>query len=229
MGFFDLLKNAVRSVETQYQPMQQPIGNPSVADKRALEQHIIQQMLALPSLPFQICDCRFLDEFSAWAMFNQENVNALVPSIEKLNKLIAGCNAANQAFRLLVPHAIQIPAHKFNFGFHQNATVSNLPASYFIYQPLTKTGKQAKYPLSVCLSTSKGYQENLNDECTADLHYLKDGTLGKAGVRYFYKNRCFNYHFGIVGGSLAVTKVETPDYNTHQVAVIYDYRNDLPK
>lgn len=227
MGFFDFLKKAVSAVETQVQPAHQYTSPAPFVDQRLVEQQIAQNMLAYSALPYQICTCRFMDDAKAWAMFNQTNVNALALAIEELNKLIANCDAANQAFRLLVPFVIRVPMHKLKFGYHKDATVGDLPISYFVYQPFTKTGRQTKYPLSVHFSTIGEYHEVLMDECHGDLYYEKDGSITKAKLVYFYNDRCFVYTFGLVGRTFAITKVEIPDYNTGKNALIYSCDWDL--
>lgn len=66
--------------------------------------------------------------------------------------------------------------------------------------PLTKTGKNAKYPVEVCFSS---YGKNDNGS-HGTVSYLRDGSMGKAVVHYWRNHVYYGAYFKIIDGAIAL-------------------------
>lgn len=66
--------------------------------------------------------------------------------------------------------------------------------------PLTKTGKNAKYPVEVCFSS---YGKNDNGS-HGTVSYLRDGSIGKAVVHYWRNHVYYGAYFKIIDGAIAL-------------------------
>ena len=74
-------------------------------------------------------------------------------------------------------------------------------------QPLTKTGKEPKYPM-------KFHYDGTPEQGIwnfGDAWLFKDGTIGKARLIKWFDKKGFMIHLAIVGGVLNISKIETTD------------------
>lgn len=70
--------------------------------------------------------------------------------------------------------------------------------------PLTKTGKNAKYPVEVCFSS---YGKNDNGS-HGTVSYLRDGSMGKAVVHYWRNHVYYGAYFKIIDGAIALNVLD---------------------
>lgn len=66
--------------------------------------------------------------------------------------------------------------------------------------PLTKTGKNAKYPVEVCFNS---YGKNDNGS-HGTVSYLRDGSIGKAVIHYWRNHVYYGAYFKIIDGAIAL-------------------------
>lgn len=66
--------------------------------------------------------------------------------------------------------------------------------------PLTKTGKNAKYPVEVCFNS---YGKNHNGS-HGTVSYLRDGSMGKAVIHYWRNHVYYGAYFKIIDGAIAL-------------------------
>ena len=66
--------------------------------------------------------------------------------------------------------------------------------------PLTKTGKNAKYPVEVFFNS---YGKNDNGS-HGTVSYLRDGSMGKAVIHYWRNHVYYGAYFKIIDGAIAL-------------------------
>lgn len=80
-----------------------------------------------------------------------------------------------------------------------------------ICTPYTKTGKKAKYPLSLNFYTNNFFEfNNSTNSYKGEIYYMQDGSIGKARIVCRVRE-IYIIHLGLIGSSLKVKRIETID------------------
>lgn len=74
--------------------------------------------------------------------------------------------------------------------------------------PYTQTGKLSKYPLSLHYAYASHKDLNPPQDYFGEIHYMQDGSIGKARLIFWQKKHGFMIHLAKSGGKLSVKKVE---------------------
>lgn len=80
--------------------------------------------------------------------------------------------------------------------------------TYLEYEPLTASGKQAKYPFILHITTKNHYEAMPLYECFGTVSYLRDNRMGSATLHYWYKNVGYHVSLGLLDDCLSVKKIE---------------------
>lgn len=78
--------------------------------------------------------------------------------------------------------------------------------THYRFAPLTKTGKDPKYPMSLLYQYKMKANGDIDQLGTLD--YRQDGTIGKASLRFWHDHVGFFIELGQIDGDLIVTKIE---------------------
>ena len=140
-------------------------------------------------------------------LINDRNL-MLVSSCDK-QKIIEDIKLINNLLSLVkeplkIREELYIPLSEIIF----NDDFSQKLYSYFEYTPLTATGKQSKYPLSLHIATREHYNASPNSECFGSVSYLKDNRIGNAVLNFWYKDKGYHISLGMIDDVLSIKKVE---------------------
>lgn len=120
-------------------------------------------------------------------------------SIELINKLLSSVR-----HQLKIHEALNIPTTEIVF----NNSFSQKLYTYFEYTPLTPSGKQAKYPFELYITTREHYKAMPIFECFGNIGYLKDNRIGSATLNFWYQGKGYHISLGMIEDKLSVKKVE---------------------
>lgn len=190
------------------------------------EKLIFDRMSAFPFLPFNISFCNYISDWKAWSEYDASNIRALLPYVNTINSFLSDFQRLprwNYFQKSLgqrrVPTDYRIVFSQIDFGFYSGAAYRDLPRSYLIFNPLTKTGKSSQYPLIAYFATHL----NDNEFYRCELHFAVNGDLAKATL-HCRKHDIFNcFDFAVIGQTFTVSRITGRDYPNRKV-VLYDSR-----
>jgi hypothetical protein len=90
-----------------------------------------------------------------------------------------------------------------------NLEGKNENGSYWELSPYTKTGRLAKYPLTIYYRTNHWNDFSDSEKYWGSISYLKNGTIGKAELINWINGKMYSIKLGIVKNELDVKLVET--------------------
>lgn len=118
---------------------------------------------------------------------------------------------------LRIKKELQIPAQDIIY----NSDFSQELYSYLEYEPLTKTGKQSKYPFQLHFATQGLHDMSLDFSCFGSISYLKDNRMGKGAVHLWYQHRGYHIYLTMINDKLSVQKVDRNTEKDPNTITIY--------
>ncbi|MBS6956661.1 MAG: hypothetical protein KH230_26015 [Enterocloster asparagiformis] len=116
-----------------------------------------------------------------------------------------------------------IPLNEIEFESVQKKSGKDSYTQYYTFfecTPYSKTGKNTKYPLTLHYATKNLDSIDSETNFLGDIHYMQDGTIGKAKLINWIKRKCYVLEYGMVGGTLALKSVTTTD-NKGNKTILY--------
>ena len=196
----------------------------TTSQKLSICQSIEEDMCRYRLLPYQICNCSFIDKQSAFAMFNLNNKQVLQIAIDEINSYMKDCMSFPSAVKGILLCPPNIPFEKIVYDYRKNAVPGDKPMTYIIYQPKTKQGANSKYPLKVHFSTFYDFSYN---EFWGDLFYSVDGQVSKAVIYYYTERLTFVFRFGVIGRTFLIKDIDFTNTSTGKKGKIYDVSWDF--
>ena len=123
----------------------------------------------------------------------------VLEDIAVINKLLATARKElniKETLKILETHIL------FNESFNDKLY------TYLEYGPLTASGKQAKYPFTLHITTKNHYDAMPAYECFGTVCYLRDNRIGSATLHYWYKNVGYHVSLGMLDDCLSIKKIE---------------------
>lgn len=161
--------------------------------------------------------------------YSPNTTNLIVPNMNEQHQILCYIDSFNESLLNIESELdindlhIYTESVKFNY---RNNRISE-PMTFINFCPYTKTGKKAKFPVSIVFSTEENcknysYTAIRNYE-TGRIDFMKDGNIGKTRITFFRTNSIYEVHYKMFGISLIadkVTEVSRIDGRTTEI-----YRN----
>lgn len=90
-------------------------------------------------------------------------------------------------------------------------------------KPYTKTGKISKYPVILHYYTTNYTVFDSTDNYFGHISYLQDGSIGKAKLICWEKNKLFIIQLGLIGTTLAIKRIETNSKSGAPREILYKH------
>ena len=182
-----------------------------------------EKMLYYVALPYQICDCSYIGESKAWAMYNLNNKAVLRTDIDEINVFFSTVGRLEQGMlNRIIPTDYHIDFNAICFDYGQCVSMDALPRSYLLYTPETKSGKKAQYPLVAFFNTiANSPSDHAGENYTGELHYAITGEVAKATVFCWKHGKFAEFNFSVIGRTFMISSIRM--HNTSgRLATIYD-------
>lgn len=180
---------------------------------------IEEKMTYFPFLPYQICDCFYIGEQTAWTGYNWNNKRTLQIGINKLNYLLEDAKNLDEAVCKIIPENYHI---RFEHICFDGPYSYGLPRSYILYRPETKAKKISQYPLIAFFNTiGNDPSEHNGENYIGELYYAINGDLSKAVLHCFKKDKFVEFIFSVVGETFLISKIRTVGKNG-KLFTLYD-------
>ena len=127
------------------------------------------------------------------------NKPRIFSDIAVINNLL--CSVRSE---LKIKDLLSIPESEIKF----NRKFTDKLYSYFEYEPLTATGKPAKYPIILYFATRDHYDPQPAFECFGSISYLKDNRIGNVTLNLWHKTKGYHVSMGIINDALTIKKVD---------------------
>lgn len=185
---------------------------------------VIEKMLYYVALPYQICDCSYIGEVKAWALYNWNNKQVLKSAISEINDFLATVkDLEGGMLEKIVPTDYCINFDSICFDYHRKASPSSLPQSYILYTPETKTRKKSQYPLVAFFNTiSDSPDDHCGENYVGELYYAITGEVAKATVYCRKRGRFSEFNFSVIGRTFMISTIRMLNKKTGKVEPIYD-------
>lgn len=168
---------------------------------------IAEKMSYFVHLPYQICDCSYIGDGKAWAEYNWNNKRTLEIAINQINYFLSDvCNLSDN-IQDLVRTDYHINFKDIYFEYVSPIKIDDLPQSYIIYVPETKTGKRSQYPLIAFFNTSKGNVSTYDEFYAGELYYAINGDLARALVHCHKGGMFAEFTMSVVGRTFLVSRI----------------------
>ena len=177
-----------------------------------MSQVIEEGMTYFPFLPYQICNCSYIGENKAWAAYNLNNKRTLSLAINEINYHLSTLHDLEQDNEIekIIPSDYQINFNSICFDFGPVLHADDLPRSYLIYAPRTKTKKRNQYPLIAFFSTVRDSIKSFDEEnYIGELYYSVNGELSKACIHCWKHGKFAEFNFSVVGRSFLISTIKT--------------------
>lgn len=198
--------------------------NLSKQDRLKISQIIEEKMTHFVFLPYQICNCSYIGENKAWASYNLNNKRTLSLAINEINYHLETLSELeeNDVISKIIPLDYHIPFSSICFDFAYPLHDGDLPRSYLIYAPETKTGKRSQYPIIAFFNTIKnGEHDNNGENYIGELFYAINGDLSKATIHCRKRGKFSEFNFSVVGRTFSITSIKTIGEN-EKLFTLYD-------
>ena len=176
-----------------------------------MSQVIEEEMTYFPFLPYQICNCSYIGENKAWAAYNLNNKRTLSLAINEINYHLSTLHDLEQDNEVekIIPSDYQINFKSICFDFGSVLHADDLPRSYLIYAPRTKTKKRPQYPLIAFFSTVRDSIKSFDEEnYIGELYYSVNGELSKACIHCWKHGKFAEFNFSVVGRSFLISTIK---------------------
>lgn len=185
---------------------------------------VIEKMLYYVALPYQICDCSYIGEVKAWALYNWNNKQVLKSAISEINDFLATVkDLEGGMLEKIVPTDFYIDFDSICFDYHRNASPVSLPQSYILYAPETKTGKKSQYPLIAFFNTiSDSPDDHKGENYVGELYYAITGEVSKATIYCRKHGKFAEFNFSVVGRTFMISTIRMLNHKTGKIEPIYD-------
>lgn len=218
----DELKSACypKISEFEYSPYKtETNAEKSARKKQELEkqEHIkkIHEITKFDMQKFQISQYQMTDIVAdnnmAIMTINKNNQAQVLKELAELNQKLP------EAMRIAkIKTSFLIPLDEIEFNNIKKKSGRDTYTQYYTFfecTPYTKTGKNAKYPLILHYATKSLDSVEASTKFFGDIHYMQDGTIGKAKLINWIKNKCYIIQYGMVGATLSIKSVSTNDTN----------------
>lgn len=177
-----------------------------------MSQVIEEGMTYFSFLPYQICNCSYIGENKAWAAYNLNNKRTLSLAINEINYHLSTLHDLEQDNEIekIIPSDYQINFNSICFDFGPVLHADDLPRSYLIYAPRTKTKKRNQYPLIAFFSTIRDSIKSFDEEnYIGELYYSVNGELSKACIHCWKHGKFAEFNFSVVGRSFLISTIKT--------------------
>ena len=165
-----------------------------------------QRLKNLPTKRFDFSDVYYVNrKYGPLMMIDEKNAEVVNGDIAAVNELLERIKKKKRC--KIKP----IPTQEYS----PNGT-------YITVAPLTKMGKEPKYPFSVNFGDRATMLTG--DSMFGDFFYLADGTLGKAKyIRWYELGKGYEIDFGLVGTTLSVLRIDR--LGELKPVRLYDYKS----
>lgn len=173
---------------------------------------IEEEMTYFSFIPYQICNCAYIGEHKAWAMYNLNNKRTLSLAINEINYHLGTLHDLEEdsAIEKIIPADYQINFNSICFDYGLITSPEDLPRSYLIYAPKTKSGKKSQYPLIAFFNTSKYGIKSIHEEnYIGELCYSVNGEMSKACIHCWKHGKFAEFNFSVVGRSFLISTIKT--------------------
>lgn len=111
---------------------------------------------------------------------------------------------------------------KLNFSYKNYKKVIDF--AFLQYDPFTKTGKGAKFPLKLNIRNKcNEFGGSEEDLINGEIYYLQSGEIGKSRLFIWHSNSCYTFYISIKDKNLRVTKIEkVTNINEYEKDIIYE-------
>lgn len=170
---------------------------------------IEEEMNCFPCLPFQICNCSYIGENTAWATYNMTNKRCLQPAINELNYLLADVVNLDDTVSKIIPQNYFIDFKSICFDYSDYVKYGDLPRSYMLYRPKTKSGKLSRFPLIAFFNTIKNSPSEKSENYIGELCYSVNGELCEAKLHCWKHGKFAEFEFSTIGRTFMISKIRT--------------------
>lgn len=168
-----------------------------------------EEMSYFPCLPFQICNCSYIGEHTAWTTYNMTNQRCLQPAINEINYLLADVVNLDDAVSKIIPTNYFIDFKSICFDYSEHVKYGDLPRSYMLYRPKTKAGKLSRYPLIAFFNTIRNSPEEKPENYIGELFYSVNGELCEAKLHCWKYGKFAEFEFSTIGRTFMISKIRT--------------------
>lgn len=143
--------------------------------------------------------------------YHPDYENHTFPNINEQHQILYYIDSFNKSLsnigRELDVNDLHIYTECVKFGYY-NGMIS-FPKTYIDFSPYTKTGKKAKFPVSIIFTTEDDFDFTAptHDFETGRINFMKDGNIGKARITLFRNHSSCNVHYKMFGVNLIIDKV----------------------
>lgn len=176
-------------------------------------------------LPYQICNCYYIGENRAYTLYNWNNKRTLELAINLINYHLSTVSSLDISGNS-VPTDYNILFNSICFDYAESAQPGDLPRSYIVYSPLTKSGKSSTIPLIAYFNTLAGYSGNMTEYYMGEIHYFANGEIEKINLFCKKRNVGANFLLKYIGGVFSICSIEMIGKDGKPF-VAYDFIDEL--
>lgn len=154
------------------------------------------------------------DNNMALMLVTPANQNQVLSDIKKLNSFISDAIVLAK-----IKKDFSIPVEDIVFSTNAINIGKEAHTQYYTYfecVPYTKTGKISKFPLILHYGTKNLHAFNSDTNFWGKIHYMQDGTIGKAELVNWISHNCYVINLGLIGTTLSIKSVTTNNDNGKQ-------------
>lgn len=147
-------------------------------------------------------------EDMAYVMLNMNNQYVALTDIYMINQMAV----KSIDFCPNVPNDIGLCTEDICFSYPNRLQIDSLPCSYLEYSPFTQTFKYSRYPIKLHFSYDKSLYDvhSMCEDCAwGTIEYFQDGTVGKAELIRWVKQKLYIFKYKTIGTTLVISKITT--------------------
>lgn len=143
--------------------------------------------------------------------YHPDYENRTFPNINEQHQILYYVDSFNESLsdigRELDINDLHVYTESVKFGYYDK-NYSRFK-TFIDFHPYTKTGKKAKYPVSVGFTTEDDidFTAPTHDFETGRIYFMKDGNIGKARITLFRNHSSYSVYYKMFGVNLIVDRV----------------------
>lgn len=182
-------------------------------------QAIEEKMTNYCRMPYQICNCSYIGEGTAWTGYNWNNRRTLELAINQINYFLEETKNLDDVVSKAIPSDYHINFREIQFD--EPYSSYGLPRSYILYCPEGKNKKRPKFPLIAFFNTSAGNLSFDDEFYIGELYYAVNGDLSRAVIQCHKHGKFAEYTLSVIGHTFLISKIKTVGANG-KIFTLYD-------
>ena len=168
------------------------------AEEKFLNSNTVSVEQGITTYSFDVGEIHNVDGRSL-VLIGTNNKKIVSQSFETINKLLVVIRK-----ELKIKETMQVPVERIAY----NRNFTGKLYTYLEYAPLTPTGKNAKYPITVHFAVKEHNQAISDFDCFGSIGYLADNSIGKAVLNIWFEKLGYHVEMGLIEHQLSIKKVD---------------------